>query len=480
MNGVEHGKGYVIYGLPTPKGTLTVSNVAQTIAGGTPTSATNGTTRLAALTVITANSFDVKLSTVPVVIGGFTDVYAGGDNAMLSINHGVGSDGYTGVDLNGNGQVDYRNQGNVVYGFENFLTKKSPLYNASGPAGDGEYVQTIDTSKLPEGYNYLEVRAFRNRPANEPAVYSSFKKVLYVDRLPPPSSVASFQPWDAGNSQNRDLIVRSDDATATQANVFLNLPANISDAEIVTRALTNNENPASQYDRDTFKYGFFGVPSGNNVITIVLREITGNYSIKRITGQMLATNKGAGLGDLNFDGAYTTADVTGNSSAFEAVHYSENTANWQFNPAADFNGDGRVTFTDMVALRAKYKSLGSGAVAASNAAKTALLTRVNFDGNSAGPSDVDLLVSKYGVTIGNWSWDLNNDGNVSSADLALMINGAFETRFGDANLNGFVDFNDLLALASAYGGAGGWAQAISTAITSSTSTTCWCSPPTTT
>ena len=52
-----HGKGYVIYGLAGPQGSLSLTNVASVLAGATPTAANNGTARLANIDVITANSF---------------------------------------------------------------------------------------------------------------------------------------------------------------------------------------------------------------------------------------------------------------------------------------------------------------------------------------------------------------------------------------------------------------------------------------
>ncbi len=449
VNGVEHGKGYVVYGLPTPQGTLSVTNVAQTIAPETPTATTNGTARLASIDVVTANSFNLRLQTTPVVIGGFTDTFAGGDNAVFSINGGVGADGMTGVDLNGNGQVDYRTPNTVVYGSEEFVTKKSPLVTG----GDGEYLQSIDSSKLFEGYNYIEVKAFRSRPSNEPAVYSSFRKVIYVDRLKPTSSVSTFLPWDSSNSKNRDLIVKSNDMTATQVNVFLNLPAGLTEAQILQRAVTNNENPASQYDRDLFKYGFFDVPSGNNVITIVTREITGNYSIQRIVGQSLQTNRGVGLGDLNFDGAFTSADVAGTTTAFEFVMNQKQQA---FNPAGDFDGNGRITYRDALGLRKIYRDVS--ATSAATQMQNVVGRRGDFNSSfTSTAADIDILYTKFNATGDVWLWDLDDNGAVGKSDVDMLVFGGFETRYGDANLDKTVDFNDLLSLAANYNAAGGWA-----------------------
>src|SRR5205085_3421527 len=140
-------------------------------------------------------------------------------------------------------------------------------------------------------------------------------------------------PWDPSQTQNRDFIVNSVDKTASTMHFFLNLPSNLSDAQVV--AMVGQSSQGSQYDRDQFKYGFAGVPSGNNVLTTVTYEITGNYSVQRFAGIELSTARGAGLGDLNYDGSYTASDVSG---SFEPVLYSQNA---QFNPAGDLNGDGK-------------------------------------------------------------------------------------------------------------------------------------------
>ena len=50
----------------------------------------------------------------------------------------------------------------------------------------------IDATRLSEGIHFITVRAYRHQPAGSPAVFSDFKKVIYIDRLPPsPSSTAS-------------------------------------------------------------------------------------------------------------------------------------------------------------------------------------------------------------------------------------------------------------------------------------------------
>ncbi len=171
-DGVEHDKGYVMYGPATPRGTLSLTGTSGTIAPDTQTSSNNGTARLTPIDVVTGNSFAVHLQTTPVILpDSYHDTEADGDQALLKMDGGI--------DINGNGHVDIANStvhdqnywpitpdnadktipNTVTYGFEAFLTKSSPLYSG----GDGQYVQNIDASQLSEGYHYLTVRAFRHR-----------------------------------------------------------------------------------------------------------------------------------------------------------------------------------------------------------------------------------------------------------------------------------------------------------------------------
>lgn len=441
-SGTLTGNGYLIYGLPTPVGSLSLSNVSQTLPGGTPTASTNGTTRLASIPVITANSFTATLQTASVTLSnGYRDTAADGDSAYLKLDGGI--------DLNGSGTVDFRNPSSTThYGFESFGTKSSPLVGG----GDGEFVQLVNTTTLSEGYHYLEARAFRFRNDGGQPVYSSFKKVIYVDRLKPVSAVDTFLPWDAGNSQNRDLAVRSTDQTANAVHTFLNLPANLTDAQVI--ALVAAGNKASQVDRDLFKYGFFGVPSGNNVATIVTYEITGNVNVQRVAGITLATNKGLGFGDLNFDNQYTTGDVAFASGAFEPVLYSQNA---QFNAAADLTGDGLVDNRDLYLLPARYASVGASA-AVQNETRNMIVRRGNLNGDGMTTAlDIDTLYNNFGST--TWLFNLDSDtGGADQQDVDTLVQTILLTRYGDANLDKLVNSSDFNILASNFGlSPRGWA-----------------------
>ena len=311
-------QGYLVYGLPTPKSAAGIefsgSGVGSVIAGDTPptfqggetTAQTkaiqiaNATSRLAEMQVITGNAFNVRLATQAVTLsGGYRDRSADGDTAMIRINEGL--------DLNGSGAVDVTTPGDVSYGFENFTTTRVTGYSQSN--GNGLYEQAINAALLPEGMNFLTVRAYRQRSDGGPAVFSEFKDVLYVDRLKPESAFNQYLPFSGGTGNN-DVWIKSTDGTADKVNIFQNVPATVSDATILAW-VNAGQGATDVIDRDIFKTGFFGVPNGNNTYTVVTREITGNTNIQRITGRTPASGRGAGLGDLNFDSVRNAGDMSG-------------------------------------------------------------------------------------------------------------------------------------------------------------------------
>jgi glycosidase len=420
-NNVEHGKGYVIYGLATPQGTLSISNVSKVIAAETPTAITNGTARLAGINVITADSFNVQLNTTAMTLSdGFRDRDADGDNALLRLDEGT--------DLNTNGQVDFRTPGSVTYGFENFAVS-NPGYTA--PSGNGNYQQTVNAAALGEGYHYLTARAFRRRGDGGPAVFSDFKKVLYVDRAKPVSEIASFEPITPGVNENRDLVVRSVDGTAYRltpqemqqpgapqksgVHVLLDVPAAFTDQDILGVVGTHSQ--AGQFDRDLWKYGFFGLTHGNHVATVVTYEITGKVNVQRLAGLFTQTSNGRGLGDLNFDDQFTTADISNVPNAFEDVLYSRN---MEFNAAADIDGNGSINATDLVQLGPTLVA-GGASRSVLDAWQGVRFRRANlsldFGNDRLDAADVEELRSHFNATgSAAWPYDLTADGNVDAAD----------------------------------------------------------------
>lgn len=447
VNGVEHGKGFVIYGVSGPQGDLRITDDQgldlPVVPGATPSATNFGTERLQDVAVVTNDSFRVRLETDAVVLpGNIRDRQADGDYAILKLN--------SGVDLNGNGMIDHVTPNTVSYGFEEFTEVNQPGFFE--PSGSGLFQQTIDASALSEGMHYVTARSFRHRDPNTitggdpttagdggPAVFTDFRQAVYVDRLPPESEVFSFDSFSSFQVQ-RDLVARSVDGTADSMHIFLNMPAARTEAEILNM-VNAGQGRAGQLDTDLFVYGFNLVPSGNNVAVLVTFEITGNYSIQRIPGLFVTTERGLGIGDINFDNQYSAADIGPGPSSFEDVLYSQNT---KFNPAADANADGRVDTRDLFDLKNFLVPAGANQ-STLDALRAAVIRRGDLNqSGGTDAADIDWLQANRGVA-SDWRLDLNVDGVVDDLDLDLLIEEVFGTLPGDANLDGVVDGQDFVA-----------------------------------
>jgi len=452
----SHGQGYVIYGLATPEGTLSLTNVATVLAGGTPTAMNNGTTRQGDIDVIRADSFEVQLTTTPVNLVDpsdpnslVRDVHADGDTALVRIDEGM--------DLNNLPGIDNPTPGGITYGFESFTDTRAPGYiydpnsGTNVGSGTGSYSQTIDATQLSEGRHYLTVRAFRHRNASTggdggPAVFTDFKQAVYIDRLPPEAAVVSFDPFetDPNTAANRDLIVESIDKTADNMHIFLDLPEGLTDAQVISLALGGQQD-AGQYDVDSWIFGFFGVTTGNHVATVVTFEPsfegTNGVNVQRFAGLFTDTGVGAGFGDLDADNLIEVADIEGlANNSFEDVLYGQNA---DFNAAADVDGDGDVDNQDLFALGPALVGAGASQ-AVIDAYDDVLLRRgdVNQDGFTNG-DDVAALYSAFGSS--EWLEDLNADGTVDIDDVQTLISDIVRTVNGDFDLDLDVDGSDLLA-----------------------------------
>ena len=394
-NGAFHGSGYVMYGLASPQSQagIELSGVSTVLPGSlpNPNNFANGTTRLNDWHVITGNSFDVSLRTNEVRLLGLEslrDIYADGDSALLKLDGGL--------DLNGNGIVDFVTPGNPAYGFERFVTKNSPLIGNTGiggPRGDGEYLQTVNSSNLSEGLHYLTVRAFRHRTDGGPAVFSDLRKTIYVDRHRPQSGIETFLPWQVGVNENRDLVVRSLDKTANAIHVYLNLPAGMTDSQILAMA-NSGQGAARKIDRDQFIFGFSNIPHGNNVVTIVSYEPSGNHNVQRISGQFFSTIVGAGLGDVDFDGDIDVFD----KHQMQSLIASNDS---QFNAAADFNADGSLTTSDLTLFVEKYIDQLRGQIDFGDAPASTVVTTTGITGNTLrnGPAHIMDGPLRLGISI---------------------------------------------------------------------------------
>ena len=79
----------------------------------------------------------------------------------------------------------------------------------------------------------------------------------------------------------------------------------------------------------------------------------------------------------------------------------------------------------------------------------------DFDSNGIlEVADINSLTENVGGT--DAMFDLTNDGQVTEADREFWVTGLKETFFGDADLNGTVEFSDFLRLAANFGESGGW------------------------
>ncbi len=347
------GDGYLVYGLPTPTGSLTLTNVASTMGGQTfsPTASNagylNGTELFAKVSVIKASSFQLQLSTNEALLNvtpgqpAVHDQDADGDNAQFTIDAGaitVASSGTTSTTPGSNGQTT--TPGNVSYGYQNFSSSSPGYDNANG---NGSYSQTIDTANLSQGYHYIEVIAFRHSAdTSAPPVYSDWYQTIYVDTLPPNSAPVSFSAQN-GSSKSRALVAQSVDQTANNMHVFLDLPPADTNNEILGFVGSNNQ--PTQIDVYEWQENYANVTSGNHVVTIVSYKPDGTANIQRFDAQQDAFLSvtgavGLGIGDLNDDGQITSSDIT----ALGSLVQSNGTS---FNAAADVNGDGQVNLEDV-------------------------------------------------------------------------------------------------------------------------------------
>ena len=124
----------------------------------------------------------------------------------------------------------------------------------------------------------MTVRAWRHRTDGGPAVFADFKRVIYVDRLPPRCRVDAVRPAGGGV----DIEMRSVDRTADGVHGFVDLPATTTQQAILAR-VDHGEGRLDRVDRDLFRMHLAGVPSGSHLLTIVTFEPTGTRGVQRET-----------------------------------------------------------------------------------------------------------------------------------------------------------------------------------------------------
>ena len=192
------------------------------------------------------------------------------------------------------------------------------------------------------------------------------------------------------------------------------------------------------------------------MITSVTYEVDGNYSVQRSAASTSRAARAQGLGDINGDGKFTTADVDNATNCFETYLY---TNNGSFDAAADINGDGKIDDKDLFALPAIYAA--ADATAAENEVHNVIVRRGNINGTGGTDgADITALYQKINTNQPYyWYNDLNSDGVVNQADVDTLVHTILNTEYGDANLDGIVNASDFDALASHYGHSGStWGQ----------------------
>ena len=70
--------------------------------------------------------------------------------------------------------------------------------------------------------------------------------------------------------------------------------------------------------------------------------------------------------------------------------------------------------------------------------------------------DIDLLTQAIRDNSTDDRFDLNDDGMLDEDDLNVMVTDVLNTRFGDTDLDGDVDFADFLNLSKGFGTDAGW------------------------
>jgi alpha-amylase len=287
----EHSTGYVAYGLAAPSGTLEIVGTSETILPD-PVSVPTSRRRLATIPVVTAGTFDIQLTTSK------TEPLdpAWDDNALFRINEGF-------ADFNNNGTPDDAAPSGEFDAYEQFLDVNQPLFGTSNT--NGLYRQTINTDDLREGFNYISVVAFRNRPGGTDPVLTDFRQTIYVDREDPEIEVAVDVDCFTGDGA---VIIQNPDRTASQVYVFVDLP----EGDPIPTLTASNI--ATRFDRSSFRFNVTDLTNPTHSLTIVAVENPGTLQSGSTAGvrqgvTRLEITPGAAAGDINNDGVIDQNDV---------------------------------------------------------------------------------------------------------------------------------------------------------------------------
>jgi alpha-amylase len=161
------------------------------------------------------------------------------------------------------------------------VTKSSPLignHSLTAPRGDGEFRQTVDATRLEEGLHFLTARAYRHRTDGGPAVFSEFKRVVYIDRVPATAAVDSLRRLPSGDVE---ALVRSTDGTADRVHVLANVPATATEAGVLA-LVEEGRGKSDRIDRALFRTTLPGLAAEAAAVTLVTLEPSGTRNVQRI------------------------------------------------------------------------------------------------------------------------------------------------------------------------------------------------------
>ena len=317
---VEHGKGYLIYAEALPQAEVTFIGATGTIDPD-PSSFPDFLQRLSEITVITGDSFEIRLETAA---GDALDPNTD-DNALFAFDQ-------RNQDYNGNGSTDIPTTSSVIGGYEEFTTLNAPLFGS--PNSFGLYRQEIDATQMSEGLHYLSVIAFRHRPAGTTPIFREVRKVIYIDREPP--AVELEQAGTSTDDARPQFVVNALDRTTKEVYMFLNLGP--SDDPL---GMLNSSTQALPYDRFTYTKVFnTDLLPGANTVTVVAVEDSGNANVLTETVTL-----GSCVADFTGDSELNFFDVSAFLSAFSAQ-----------NPSADLNADSVFNFFDVSAFLSAFNA----------------------------------------------------------------------------------------------------------------------------
>jgi hypothetical protein len=259
----EHNRGFLVYAPAVPDASITIVGQAGVVPAD-PVFFPDFLQRLNEIPVVTADSFTLRVETVP---GDSVDQTTD-DNTLFKIDDGA-------LDWNGNGGPDVGIPDASFSGFEEFTDVKSP--GMSNPDREGLYEQAIDATRLSEGFHYIRTVSFRQRPAGTGPLADEERAVVYIDRLPPDIDMeGDGQTFTEDQPTFRFLL---NDKTPEVIYAFLNLEPGEDPLTMLT-----TPNAARRYDRYEWRNTFDEtLQPGENTVTIVAVEPSGRQAILEYT-----------------------------------------------------------------------------------------------------------------------------------------------------------------------------------------------------